>query len=130
MNNIDIVQLLIPVAFAAVGWFLQSFMRLQTEFREHRSGYGHKTFVDYVNEEFKRIREDIAETDKRSTVNASKLDTVENNLLKVTGGIKYRFTTAGNRLDILEEVMRREGYTIFKSPEPAQRNDDTLSLEE
>lgn len=151
LNSIN--TYLVPVVFGAVGWFVQAFWKLQTEFYEHRASKGHKELIDSVSQETTEIKASIVETQKSLTalitqevaevktlvaeiqtatkVNASRIENIHEALRDLAKGSKYRFETSDNRLSLMEEVMRREGYTIFKKQKTTTEiNKDTLDLDD
>jgi hypothetical protein len=130
MEISSILPYLIPILTAVGGWFISSFLKLRQEFGEHRSGFGHKMFVDYTNTEVKDIRKSISRLETLVSVNSSKIDNSLSQIKEVARGSKYRFREHDARVEILEEVMRREGYLIFEKQEKGEIQKDTLDLED
>ena len=129
LNNIE--TYLIPILFGGIGWFLQSFLKFQKDFYEHRASLGHKGLIDLVSQEISDIKVLIGELQTTTKVNASKIENNHETLRDLSKGSKYRFEVSNNRLSLIEEIMRREGYTIFrKEKSTGEINKDTLDLDD
>lgn len=122
---------IIAAVFASMGWLLTSFIKLQKDFYEHQSGTGHKLLMEALNQECARLRMDISELETLAKVNRSNIDNNHEQLRDIAKSVKYKLEASSGRLDLVEEIMRREGYTIFKRQiSSSEINRDTLDLED